>query len=499
MRYGLRPYQTDAIDKLRATYKKGNRRVVLVSPTGSGKTVIASALVELATLKNNGRVLFIAHRKEIIDQTSKKLDEVGVPHGIMMGDDGRRDTNAPVQVASIQTLIRRELPQADFIIIDECHLSLAKSYVQTIQKYNNTPVLGLTATPWRTDGQGLGLLYQDMVVVAQVKELVSQGFLVNPEFYAPYRPDLSKIRVRAGDYVEGDLSKVMDKAHLIGSITEHWLKHANGLCTVVFASSRQHSAHIIDQFQKIGVAARHIDHETTREERNAVLEQLATGQIQVVSNVGLLTEGWDLPQLQCIILARPTMSESLYLQMVGRVMRTTPGKTRAMVMDHAGCLFHHNSPIAHRNYDLKNNVGKRNKKIATNKTRICPDCYRVCASHHANCRNCGHMFSRPAPVTVPGELILRHEYLPSCKDCGKESLIKARTGYISENAIEYRCSQCGVPNILATTAARDLNREKRHAEFYKLRAYAKVKDYKPDWAIFRYKDMFGVRPDQDGF
>ncbi|MGW8178192.1 MAG: DEAD/DEAH box helicase family protein, partial [bacterium] len=153
MKYQLRPYQQEAVERLRDSYRNRNQRVVLVSPTGSGKTVIASNIIERATMKNGGRVLFIAHRREIIDQTSKKLAEIGIPHGVMMGDDGRRDPNAPVQVASIQTLIRRKLPPTDFIIIDECHLSLAVSYQKVMCHYEDTPVLGLTATPWRTDGQ----------------------------------------------------------------------------------------------------------------------------------------------------------------------------------------------------------------------------------------------------------------------------------------------------------------------------------------------------------
>lgn len=502
MKYQLRPYQEQAIERLRGSYRNHNQRVVLVSPTGSGKTIIASDIVERATIKNGGRVLFIAHRKEIIDQTSNKLTEIGVPHGVMMGDDGRKDPDAPVQVASIQTLIRRELPPTDFIIVDECHLSLAVSYQKVLAHYENTPVLGLTATPWRTDGRGLGRIFEDMVMVSQVKELVQGGYLLAPEIYAPYRPDLSKVKIRAGDYVEADLSSTMDKNHLIGSIINHWGKYARGMCTVVFACSRPHSQHIVDNFLSAGVAAAHLDHKTPRDERNKILELLASGKLQVVSNVGILTEGWDLPQLQCIVMARPTMSETLYLQMVGRVMRTTEGKDKALLLDHAGCFFRHNSPIVDRDYSLDDRYIKREgKKLGTNRIKICPDCYRICTFNATMCKTCDYEFKdRKVLIEDPGHLYkIQQEFVPSCQKCGEQALRRARVGYVSENAIEYRCAACRMPNILATNKARDLTQAHRHAEFYKLRAYGLVKGYNERWAIYRYKDLFGVVPERDGF
>jgi len=476
--------------------------VVLVSPTGSGKTVIASNIIERATMKNGGRVLFIAHRREIIDQTSKKLAEIGIPHGVMMGDDGRRDPNAPVQVASIQTLIRRELPPTDFIIIDECHLSLAVSYQKVMCHYEDTPILGLTATPWRTDGQGLGRIYEDMVMVSQVKELVRKGYLLAPEIFAPFRPDLSSVRIKLGDYVASDLSMVMNKSHLIGSIVTHWKKYAQGMATVAFAASRKHSKHIVQNFLDAGIPAAHLDHATPKDERESILQQLAVGSLKVVSNVGILTEGWDLPQLECLIMARPTMSETLYLQMVGRVMRTIEGKTRALVLDHAGCFFRHNSPIVDRDYSLDDRVQERKgKKFGKRHIKICPDCHRVCAANNVTCPVCGFNFDAGrVPEEIPGQLVrIREEYVPSCKNCGQQSLRRANRGYISENAIEYRCAACRMPNILATTKLRDLDQAQRHREFWKLKTYGISKGYKPQWAEFSYTELFGITPKQDNF
>jgi len=501
MNLTLRPYQQQAIVNLRQSYRQKNRRVVLVSPTGSGKTVIAMAIVDLASVKNNGNILFIAHRREIIDQTSKKLDRIGIRHGVIMGDDGRHDLEAKVQIASIQTLVRRELPPADFIIIDECHLSIAKSYIKVIDHYGNTPVLGLTATPWRTDGQGLDKVYQDLVLVSQVKDLVRDGFLVAPDIYTPYVPTLTGVRVRNGDYVESDLTDVMDKRHLIGQIVSHWQNNALNKRTVVFACSVAHSKHITQNFLDAGVAAAHIDHHTPRQERDAVLEKLASGEIKVVSNVGILTEGWDLPQLQCAIMARPTKSRSLYLQMAGRIMRAIAGKDGAVLLDHAGNFQEHYSPIAVREYDLKAEPKKSGAK-PPHSDKVCPDCYRVCPQNTIVCPNCGFFFKKENDKKILDEtshILTKVEHIPSCKKCGMQTLSVARRGYLSKYAAEYRCESCKTPNILARINIQKLTHLERKGEFNRLKVYGQIKNYSPTWAEIRYKDLFGISPTKEEF
>ncbi|MCK5617305.1 DEAD/DEAH box helicase [Candidatus Pacearchaeota archaeon] len=498
MRYQLRNYQKRAVDKLRNSYRQGNRRVVLVSPTGSGKTVIASHIIELSYLIKNRHVLFIAHRKEIIDQTSKKLDEIGLPHGIIMSDHPRHDPTKNVQVASIQTLIRRELPPADLIIIDECHRTLSNSYIRTLGKYGNTPVLGLTATPWRTDGRGLGRFYHDMVIVAQVKELVNRGFLVNPDIYAPYNPDLTGVHIRAGDFVEDEVSKIMDKNHLIGNIVNHWKNYANNKCTVVFACSVQHSKNITKRFQEAGVSAEHIDHTTTKEYRDYLLESLATKKLDVLCNVGILTEGWNLPQLECLILARPTASSCLYLQMVGRVMRPTDTKKTAMVLDHAGNVYRHGKPSERRRFDL--NDKKKSKRNYVNRYKTCPDCHVVVMKNVRECPMCTYLFlERKLPPEHDGLLHkIETKHIPSCKYCKEQTLRRSKYGYRSDFCIPYYCAHCKKPNLLPAEKAKIAKHSERSHEYYKLKNFAKLKDYNMVWADYRYKDIFGVWPSKDG-
>src|SRR3990172_812358 len=199
----LRPYQSEAIAALRDMLRRGLRRVILVSPTGSGKTVMACALMQSAVARGN-RVLVLAHRKELIDQCSEKLDRFGVPHGVQMAEHPRWRPQDPVQVASVATLIRRltgpRRPEAELIVVDECHHARAETYQKILDSYPGAPVIGLTATPWRSDGKGLGELFQDRVVAATVAQLTASGDLVPSAGFSYEIPDLAQVRTTGGDY-----------------------------------------------------------------------------------------------------------------------------------------------------------------------------------------------------------------------------------------------------------------------------------------------------------
>ena len=337
--YELRPYQLQALEKLRQEVRNGNKRPLLVSPTGSGKTVIASHLIDSAVLKRS-RVVFIAHRKEIIDQTSGKLRAMDIDHGVIMSGHAP-SALAEVFVASIQTLVRRELPEADLIIIDECHHASATTYQKIISAYPNAVIIGLTATPCRSDGRGLGSTFNSIVHVAQTKELIDTGFLVPTTVYAPSKPDLGGVHIKRGDYDAAELEAAIDKPKLVGDIVDHWHKLAEDRQTIVFTTSIAHSQHLVEAFIHSGVSCEHIDGETPKPLREKTLSRLISGETRIVCNVGVLTEGFDAPIASCIILARPTKSFGLYLQMAGRGMRPYPGKENLLLLDHSGAVYEH--------------------------------------------------------------------------------------------------------------------------------------------------------------
>src|SRR6266566_5616816 len=339
----LRPYQTNIVADFERHIAQGERKILLVAPTGSGKTVIASAIIAGCTR----RVLVVAHRREIINQTSEKLTARGVSHGIIQaGEEKRLRPMAAVQVASIQTLHARAIrsstmlmPLADLLIIDEAHHACAMTYQKVIAAFPDAIILGLTATPCRGDGRGLGGIFKTMIECPQVPDLIEQGYLVKSRVYAPVDPDLRGVRTQAGDYVESQLAERMDKDQLVGDIVTHWHKYGERRRTVCFACSVGHSIHIKDEFVRAGVRAEHLDGSTPKDEREAILARLASGETEVVSNCMVLTEGFDCPDIGCIILARPTKKMGLFRQMIGRGLRPADGKSDCIILDHSGAAF----------------------------------------------------------------------------------------------------------------------------------------------------------------
>lgn len=415
-----RPYQVEGIDAARRAIAEGVKRVLLVLATGGGKTVVA-ALVALGALLKGKRVLFVGPRREIIAQAFWKLVEAGIPElscGVIMADgviphavtrqpyDARRP-HAPVQVASVQTLANRKPPPADVVFIDEAHHATSETWAKIIAHYTEAGavVVGLTATPCRADGAGLSKWFDRMHVIAGFADLAAQGFLVTPRvFSTPHAPDLSKVRLtRSGEYNAEELAATMRTRALVGDVVEHWRKHAEGRTTVVFAASVEHSRDLCEAFRAAGVAADHVDANTDPAERDAALARLARGETTVLCNMGICTEGWDLPRCKCVIIARPTKSLSLFLQMAGRGLRPWEDVS-AILLDHAGVVHEHGLPQDDREWSLDGRV-KRKGAVAV---RTCDGCYAALPGGTAVCTECGYVFpveEREVPEVVDGELL----------------------------------------------------------------------------------------------
>jgi DNA repair protein RadD len=408
--YTLRHYQERAVDLLRQSIRKGNKRLILCSPTASGKTVMASHIID-RTVKNGHQVLFLAHRRELVHQCSEKLTENGIRHGIIMaGEKEGKDVYAPVQVASKDTLharaVRRQvmdMPDAALVVVDEAHRSRAKSFTDLIEHYPDAVVLGLTATPARKDGRGLGDIYTDLVVAASYEELILEGSLVSTRVFAPYVPDLKGVMTSGGDYVEKQLSERMNKQQLVGDIVQTWLEKGEDRQTIVFASGVAHSMHICEEFLKAGVEAEHLDGTTEILVRDESLRRFRTGQYRIITNCAVLTEGWDMPVCSCAVLARPTRSIVLYRQMAGRIQRPDPdsGKTDALILDHSGAVFMHGFPDEDMDWVLektqKVSSAKAQQRERGEKVLVrCPNCHFM-YEWQPHCPQCG----APAPKKKP--------------------------------------------------------------------------------------------------
>jgi superfamily II DNA or RNA helicase len=385
----LRTYQTDLVEQVDAACAAGRRRILVVLPTGGGKTIVMAQIIA-DHLAAGGRAMVLAHRRELITQTSAKLHAANIDHGIIQAGFPTRP-GEPVQVASVQTLHARavrsaaiDMPAATLVIVDEAHHVRARTYRQILDAYPDARVIGLTATPCRSDGRGLGAVFEAIVEGPSVAELISTGFLVPTKVYAPSVPDLTGVKVERGDYVERQLAERMDDAKLIGDVVTHWHQLADQRRTVVFATGVAHSLHLRDEFRRAGVLAEHIDGGTPLEERDSILARLADGKVEVVCNCSVLTEGWDRPEVSCLVMARPTKSLVLFRQMVGRVLRPSPGKTDALILDHAGAIFEHgwiDDPVEwtlsedHR-AESQRQRDRRTKRQGRSLT-TCPECSAV--------------------------------------------------------------------------------------------------------------------------
>lgn len=347
----LRPYQVEAVEAARQQFRAGRKRVLITMPTGGGKTVVAAHIISSAEQKGSG-VLFLAHRRELIEQTVDKLVRFGVRPGVIMGGVRPRP-DARVQVASIQALGKRldSIGDVDVLFVDEAHhVTKDNLYSRALSIFPSAAVIGLTATPWRLDGAGLGDVFDGHVLACTPRQLREQGFLVpvGGFMYAPV--ETKAVRLKNGDYDAKQLEQASMNAKLFGSIIGEWKAHAGGARTVLFACTIRHSQALAEAFRAAGVAAEHLDGETPLELRSAILARLKSGATRVLCNVNVATEGWDCPELECVILARPTLSTSLALQMYGRGLRPHPGKAMCRIHDHARVLATHGHPYADRDY-----------------------------------------------------------------------------------------------------------------------------------------------------
>lgn len=464
----LRSYQSDVIDRLRASVNAGKRAPLLVAPTGSGKTVMAAAIIQGAVGYKQS-VLFLAHRRELVHQAHQKLFEAGVDAGVILAGHPPRP-GAAVQVASVATLWRRavrgsamSMPPANLILIDEAHHARSTTYRRIVAAYPNAIVIGLTATPCRADGRGLGMVFDDLVEAPSVSELVAGGFLVPTKVYAPDRPDLAGVKTSRGDYVEKQLAETMDQPKLVGSIAEHWLRLAPDRKTVLFATGVAHSLHCRDELRRGGAMAEHIDGGTPVEEREAILAAFSKGSVDVICNAMVLTEGWDCPDASALIMARPTKSISLYRQMLGRVMRPAPGKLDALILDHAGAVFEHGLPEEPIAWTLDPD-SRAERPMQTARAsgtapalNDCPECHSV--------RRAGS----------------------ACPACGWRPRRRAE-------AFEVEDGQLGRVDRKRRVKAGDLSVQER-GRWHRMLAYiGQQKDYKSGWAAHKYREKFKEWP-----
>ncbi|MFI8988632.1 DEAD/DEAH box helicase [Streptomyces antimycoticus] len=346
-----RPYQRDAITALRNGWSSGTNRLAIVLPTGAGKTVVFSTLVhQMLDSLDGQRALVIAHREELIQQAAAKLLAVDplLRVGIVKAErDEHHD--ADVIVASVQTLAvprRREaIRDIGLIIVDECHHAAARTYMEVLEHFGawrGVPTAGFTATMTRTDG-GLAEVWQDVVFNLDILDMITDGYLcdVRGKRVTVDTLDLDKVRTRNGDLVEGQLGQALEDSGALDAIAKAYGQHAPDRPGVVFTPTVATAQQAAEALNGSGISAAPIWGEMSRDDRRATLARYEAGDVQVLTNCMVLTEGFDAPHTSCIVIARPTKSPGLYVQMAGRGLRPAPGKQDALLLDVMGASSRH--------------------------------------------------------------------------------------------------------------------------------------------------------------
>ena len=453
----LREYQDRAVAETRSTIAGGFKKVLLVLPTGAGKSWILAEIIRLAIERGN-RVLFLVHRRNLVTQMQETLEMFGVDTGVIMAGI-ESDMVKKVQIGTYQTYQRRIkleggnfFVDADLVLIDECHRSISQGYLDILSLYSGKVVVGCTATPMRSDSKPMGKIYDKIVDVIGVQELTDNGYLAKARYFcAPV--DIEGVKVSRGDYDVKELDKKTNTKKLVGDIVQNWLRIAENRPTIVFCVTVRHSIHICEEFIKNGVQAIHLDARSTDEEREDAFRQMVNGDATVLCNVALYQEGMDCPNISAVVMARPTKSLGLYRQCCGRGLRVSKDYPDCLILDHGGVVENHGLLTDEIEWTLdgKDKAYKKPKKKKTEQKVV-------------KCSACHAVF----------------EGLETCPDCGT----KLKTFGVKVETKEADLAELN-GNKKATTA------EKRRY-LGMLKHWVDTKGYSPKMVTAKYKTRYGV-------
>lgn len=394
----LRPYQEELVSRVREAWINGKRAPCIVLPCGGGKSCIVAEIARRTTEKKN-RVLFLVHRKELCEQIENTFRKWGV--------DMLR-----CQIIMVQTAARRldKIPYPSLIITDENHHSLAGTYKKVYEFFPKAHRVGVTATPVRLDGSGLADVNDELVVGVSAKWLIENNCLSPYDYYAPSLVDLTGIKIKKGDYDVSSVENLMLRKAVFGDVIKYYKKFAEGRQAVCYCASVRHSMETALQFNLAGIEAAHIDGSTPRSERERIINDFRRGAIDILCNVDLISEGFDVPDCECVILLRPTQSLTLYIQQSMRCMRYRNGK-RAVIIDHVGNYARFGMPDADRSWTLEGRKKQKHEISASEEVKIkeCPECFAVFKPFADDgtpvniCPNCGYEFPKKERAEIESE------------------------------------------------------------------------------------------------
>ncbi len=444
-------HQQEALELIRDSFRKGKRTVMLQLPCGSGKTILAMSMIHSAVEKGK-RVAFVVDNLELLEQASQAADKFGIPHGIIQSTHWRTNKEHPLQICTIQTL-KNKYKDFSFVIVDEAHC-MYKAQLEWMERHNNVPFIGLSATPW---AKGLGKHWECLIKPLTTGDLIDIGKLAPFIAYAPETPDLADVAIQAGDYNQKQLGKAVNKHKLVASIVKTWLERGDNRQTLAFCVDIAHSEAVAEEFRAAGILSEAVHSKLDPETRRDRLDRFAAGDIKVLTSRDVLTKGYDNPAASCLILARPTKSRMIHVQQVGRVIRTTEGKDDAVILDHAGnhlrMGFITDPSPDYLDIGEKKDQSTKQKEEIELKPKECPKCKFLKPAGIRECPKCGFTPTKQSEVVV---------------EDGKLKRLSKRK--------------------------REVSVEEKKRFYSELLYIAESKNYKTGWAAWKHKERFGHFP-----
>jgi DNA repair protein RadD len=502
----LRPYQADAMEAIKQAIREGHKRIVLYLATGGGKTLISAHIISGALSKGK-RAVFTCPSIALVNQTVKALKAEGIEDiGVMQAQHELTDFRAAVQVASVQTLIRRAIPEVDIILNDEGHEVFDKLNERLDSNaWKDKIAILLSATPGT---RGLGLRWTKLTKVVTIQELVEQGYLVPSLIYAPHHePDLSGVKTVKGEYEVGGLSAVMRDDKIVGDAVKEWKDKAFGLRTFMFCVDLAHAQKMREEFLKSGISCGYIDGSSTDDERRETFERYRNGLDNIIASVGCLIRGID-EDVRCIIDLQPVKSRMRHVQKIGRGKRPAPGKSAILILDHADNNYRLGE-VEHIHFDTLDCRKPGDKSPDANdekpvpKPRKCHNCRALLGSGVRNCPACGNVWTRPNTTEHhEGDLVMKgyDAKVQADFDLVRQFLeAKGMTycvefGWHNGYDIAVKHGYKGPrPEIKEPKPPKAQRNEKQ--DFYSGLLYmAQMRGFKDGWVSHKYRTRFGVWP-----
>ena len=486
----LRDYQQDVYNQIVSHIQRGVRTILVVMPCRSGKTPLATYITNHIQ-QQGGRVLFNVHRKILLEQTSRMFSNNGIEHGVLAPKF--RHTDQKVQVASIATLHRRfeKIPMPNVILSDEAHRDKAKTRESILNHFNQSVLIGLTATPRRLSGESLGDIYQAMVIGPTVNDLILKGHLTEFDVYSPpSQINFDNLKMQMGDFSKKTLAEETNTRQVIGDAIKHYMKLTPNMQTCTFCVDIDHAKKMSEEYRQAGIPSAPLHSKMNDKEQRNIVNQFVNGDIKVITNVDMITEGYDCPGIDVVQLLRKTMSIALHVQMSTRGMTPKQGKHKCIILDHVGNTEQHGTVDMDFKWSLEDGTkpGQPVDEEEVFRIKTCSMCWHTYEARYTACPLCGHTtFREPVKIKTVNEDLQKMKIVNSSvrEICGSNIVQGVPAKELEKRLARFH--QAGIPrdskHWIKVEKSLDIKTARDREDIFRI---SKKWGYSDHWAVQRY-------------